>query len=159
LLLAGDGEGGFVSVPGSASGLGVYGDGRGSAVADYDRDGRWDLVVGQNGAATRLFRNLTAPPALRVRLAGPPANPDGVGALVRPGVAAESGPVFEVRSGSGYLSLSAPEVLLPRALVSGQVHVRWPTRDAAWLTYDLPSDAAEVRLSPDGSSEVTERVR
>ena len=33
----------------------VYGEQRGAAAADYDRDARVDLVVTQNGAATRLY--------------------------------------------------------------------------------------------------------
>ena len=65
---------------GAQSGIVVYGDQRGAAYADYDGDGRLDLAVSQNGAATRLFHNRGAKPGLRVRVQGPPLNPDGVGA-------------------------------------------------------------------------------
>ncbi|MGH2626393.1 MAG: FG-GAP repeat domain-containing protein, partial [Anaerolineales bacterium] len=75
LLLRGDGAGGLESVPGQRSGLLVYGEQRGAAYADFDGDGRLDLAVGQNGAATRLFRNAGARPGLRVRLVGTPSNP------------------------------------------------------------------------------------
>ena len=70
LLLAGDGKGGLTPVPGTRSGLVVYGDQRGAAYADFDHDGRLDIAVTQNGAATRLFRNRGAKPGLRVRLEG-----------------------------------------------------------------------------------------
>src|SRR5439155_24144968 len=80
LLLTGDGNGGLDPVPASRSGILVYGDQRGAAYADYDKDGRLDLVVSQNGSTTRLLHNRGARPGLRVRLAGPASNPDAVGA-------------------------------------------------------------------------------
>ena len=83
LWLKGDGHGGLSPVPGQTSGILVYGEQRGAAVADFDGDGRVDLVVSQNGAETRLFRNKGAKPGLRVRLKGPPGNPCGIGAQMR----------------------------------------------------------------------------
>src|SRR6185436_16845405 len=80
LLLRGDGAGRFKTVPSLESGIEVYGEQRGAAMADFDADGRIDLVVTQNGAATKLFHNVGAKPGLRVRLAGPQENPSGVGA-------------------------------------------------------------------------------
>src|SRR6185369_7369252 len=80
LWLRGDGRGGFTAVPGQESGILVYGEQRGAAFSDYDADGRVDLVVTQNGAATKLYRNAGAKPGLRIRLTGPPANPSAVGA-------------------------------------------------------------------------------
>src|SRR5512138_1625053 len=44
----------LMPVPGQQSGIEVYGEQRGAAVADYDADGRADLMVAQNGAATKL---------------------------------------------------------------------------------------------------------
>src|SRR5437879_1056488 len=72
LLLRGDGKGGFTAVPGQESGVTVYGEQRGCALADYDGDGRTDLVVTQNGAATKLYRNERGQPGLRVRLVASP---------------------------------------------------------------------------------------
>jgi hypothetical protein len=83
LLLRGDGKGGFEPMPGQTSGIKAYGEQRGAAVADFDHDGRVDLAVTQNGAATKLFRNTHARPGLRVRLVGASGNPDGVGAMLR----------------------------------------------------------------------------
>src|SRR5205085_9720679 len=104
LLLLGDGKGGFVPMSGARSGLIVYGDQRGAAYADYDGDGRLDLAVSQNGAATRLFHNRGAKPGLRLRVHGPPLNPDAIGAQVRLVYADRMGPVREVTAGSGYWS-------------------------------------------------------
>jgi hypothetical protein len=74
-------------------------------VSDFDGDGRVDLAVAQNGARTRLFRNTTPRPGLRVRLAGPPSNRDGIGSSVRVVYADGSrGPAREVQAGSGYWS-------------------------------------------------------
>jgi hypothetical protein len=133
--LQGEGQGGFVAVPGQTSGLTVYGEQRGAAVSDYDADGRTDLVVTQNGAATRLFRNRGARPGLRVRLQGPPGNPNAVGALLRLGSAQNLGPAREIHAGSGYWSQdSAIQVMSGPANgpLDGQraerlqVWVRWP---------------------------------
>jgi len=49
LWLRGDGKGGLEPVPGSESGIEVYGDQRGVAVSDIDADGRVDMIIGQNG--------------------------------------------------------------------------------------------------------------
>ena len=76
----------------------VYGDQRGAAYADYDGDGRLDLAVSQNGAATRLFHNRGAKPGLRVRVQGPATNPDGVGAQIRVVYGDRMGPVREIEA-------------------------------------------------------------
>jgi hypothetical protein len=41
---------------------------RSAAIGDYDEDGRVDLVVSQNGAATKLYHHIGAAPGLRVKL-------------------------------------------------------------------------------------------
>src|SRR5205085_10368361 len=64
--LRGDGSGKLTPIPGPESGVKMYGEQRGAALADFNEDGRVDLVVSQNGAATRLFQNMAARPGLRV---------------------------------------------------------------------------------------------
>jgi hypothetical protein len=150
LLLLGDGKGGFAAVAGQRSGLLVYGDQRGAAAADYDSDGRVDVVITQNGTATRLFRNLGARPGLRVRLDGPPGNPRGIGASLRlrsaaaPGGASRLGPLREIQAGSGYWSMNGATQVLGYREQPATLLVRWPdgrTSEAA-----IPPGAREVRV-------------
>jgi hypothetical protein len=126
LLLLGDGKGGLAPMPGSRSGLIVYGDQRGAAYSDFDGDARLDLVVSQNGDATRLFRNSGAKPGLRVRLAGPSSNPDGIGAQVRLVYGSTMGPVREVQGGSGYWSENGAVQVFGMSATPTEVWVRWP---------------------------------
>ena len=83
LLLKGDGKAALRPLPGQESGVIVYGEQRGAAAADYDGDGRVDLTVTQNATSTKLYHNRHGKPGLRVRLAGPPGNPTGIGATLR----------------------------------------------------------------------------
>lgn len=152
LLLRGDGHGGFRAMPGQESGVLVYGEQRGAAAADYDADGRTDLVVTQNGAATRLFHNRQARPGLRVRLQGPPGNPTGIGALVRLGPGPAFGPAREIHAGAGYWSQDSAVIVLSRAEGAAQIWVRWP--GGATNTAAIPDAAREIAVSPDGQVKV-----
>jgi hypothetical protein len=145
LLLRGDGHGGFTAVPGQRSGLLVYGDQRGAAAADYDQDGRLDLVITQNGAATRLFHNDRATPALRVVLQGPPGNPAAIGAQLRlKGATGAWGPMREVQAGAGYWSMNGPTQLLGPRTGATRLQVSWPggRRD----TVAVPPNTATLRV-------------
>jgi len=92
--------------------------GRGVCAGDYDNDGDMDLCVSNNGAPPMLLRNRVGSRNawVRLRLAGRPPNPFGIGArvtLTPPG--GMSGPagrrVAEVRAGAGYLSGHDPRLL------------------------------------------------
>lgn len=151
LWLRGDGRGGFQPVPGQESGVAVYGEQRGAAVSDFDGDGRADLVVTQNGNATRLFHNRGARPGLRVRLLGPPGNPTGMGAVLRVGAGGRFGPAREIHGGAGYWSQdSAVQVLA--AAGAGQIKVRWP--GGKTTVADLPAGAKEITLNWPGELKV-----
>jgi hypothetical protein len=126
LLLVGDGTGQLRPVPGQESGVKVYGEQRGAAVADYDHDGRADLVVTQNGAATLLFHNEAAQPGLRVVLQGSPGNPSAIGAVLRLHSQGKPGPAREVRAGSGYWSQDGAVQVLARPAQPAELWVRWP---------------------------------
>jgi enediyne biosynthesis protein E4 len=65
LVLLGKGDGQFKALSAKESGIRVYGEQRGCAATDFDHDGRIDLVVTQNGAATKLFRNKSGPTTKR----------------------------------------------------------------------------------------------
>jgi hypothetical protein len=126
LLLVGDGSGSLDPVPGQVSGIKVYGDQRGAAFADYDSDGRLDLVVSQNANDTKLYHNERAVPGLRVRLAGPPSNPHGIGALLRLVYQDGLGPVREVHGGTGYWSQNGPVQVMGKGGEITGVWVKWP---------------------------------
>jgi hypothetical protein len=148
LWLQGDGRGDFRAVPGQESGVKVYGEQRGAAVADFDGDGRVDLVVTQHRAATKLYRNVTGRPGLRVRLEGPPGNPRGIGAVLRLKFGERLGPAREIHAGSGYWSQDSVVTVLAAPAPATQVWVRWP--GGRVTTADLPSGAREVAVNVGG---------
>ncbi|HTG44369.1 MAG TPA: FG-GAP-like repeat-containing protein, partial [Verrucomicrobiae bacterium] len=127
LLLLGNGHGEFEPLDAAHSGIAIYGEQRGCAVADYDHDVRADLVVTQNGAATTLWHNDGAKPGLRVTLKGPKGNPAGIGAILRLGFLDRSwGPARELHAGSGYWSQDSAIAVLGIPTPPNQLEVRWP---------------------------------
>ena len=123
-----------------------------AAVADYDGDGRVDLVVTQNGAPTKLYRNVGATAGLRVRLQGPPDNPTGIGAQVRPRYGEQMGPLQEIHGGSGYWSQDSSILVLGRASELTQLWVRWPGGKV--MTVNVPRGARELSVDLSGAVRV-----
>ncbi len=160
LLLLGDGKGELTPMAGQFSGIAAYGDGRGAATGDFDRDGRADLLVGQNGWKTHLFHNDRAKPGLRIRLAGADGNRDGIGAQVRvifakdkaPAPAPElRGPVKEIRSGGGYWSQDSHTLVMGLGPhTPSAVWVRWP--GGRETTTPVEAGAKEVVIGIDGKA-------
>ena len=150
LLLRGQGDGKFAAMPGAWSGIEVYGEQRGSAVADFDADGRPDLVVTQNGAATRLFGNRGATPGLRVRVAGSSGNPAGVGAMVRLRHGKRLGPAREVHAGSGFLSQDDATQVLGVAGVATEGWIRWPGGETNSVS--VPAGVKEIVIRPNSGA-------
>ena len=149
LLLLGDGHGGFRPLSVLASGIRVLGDQRGAAAADYDGDGRLDLAVSQNGAATTLWHNRGATPGVRARLIGPADNPLGIGAQLRIMSGTKAGPVREIRAGSGYWSVDAPTTVLALPAGATAVSVRWP--GGTTQTVPIAPNQREVVITGPGS--------
>jgi hypothetical protein len=146
LWLRGDGAGGFE--PLKDSGVTVYGEQRGAALADFDQDGRLDLVVTQNSAATALYRNVRARPGVRVVVRGEGANPDGFGTWVRAVAGGKMGPLKEIHNGSGYWSCDSPETVLtsPEGTRIEKIWVRFPGK--APREVPVPENATVVTLTP-----------
>jgi len=132
------------AVPGQESGIKAYGEQRGAAAADFNEDGRLDLVVTQNGAQTRLFKNTGAKAGLRVRLHGPEANPRGIGAVVRLKFGRKYGPAREAHCGGGYLSQDSATVVLGTPEEATGVWVRWPAGKVSEA--ELPPGTKEVQV-------------
>jgi hypothetical protein len=145
LWLKGDGTGAFRPLSGQESGVRVYGEQRGCALADYDADGRLDLVVTQNGNATRLFRNDSGKPGLRVRLNAGPENPTGVGSVLRVRVGDRLGPAREVHAGGGYWSQDSAVQVMGTGGKAAAIWVRWAGGKTG--SYDVPPNAREVEIA------------
>jgi hypothetical protein len=152
LWLRGDGQGGFAPVSGAESGILVHGEQRGLACADFDGDGRVDLALAQNSAATRLFRNARGVPGLRVGLRGPPGNPRGIGATITARSAGRVRATREVKAGSGYWSQDSAIQVIPSLPAGATLSIRWP--GGRETTAALPARAAEVEVDVSGSIRV-----
>jgi hypothetical protein len=147
LWLKNDGKGNFTAVPGQESGVIIYGEQRGSAVCDYDEDGRVDLVVAQNNGATKLFHNERAKPGLRVRIQGPPANPSGIGAVAWLSFRSGNGPRREIHGGSGYWSQDSLIPVLGAPEPPAAINVRWPGGKVT--SQPVPANATSVTVRQD----------
>jgi enediyne biosynthesis protein E4 len=152
LLLRGDGTGRLMPMPGQECGIKIYGEQRGAAVADFDKDGRPDLVVAQNAAATKLYRNSGGKPGLRVGLKGPAGNPTGVGAQMRLLFGQRQGPMRELHAGSGYWSQDSAVQVLATPEPPSQIWVRWPGGKST--TNAVPKGGSEIIVNTDGATTV-----
>ncbi|WP_420633404.1 FG-GAP-like repeat-containing protein [Candidatus Palauibacter sp.] len=150
LWLRGDGTGALTAVPGQRSGIAVYGEQRGAAFADYDADGRVDVLVSQNAAGTKLYRNTGARPGLRVRLIGPSGNPAAIGAAIRLHYGELRGPLREVRAGGGYWSQDALVQVMGLGSEPTAVWIRWPDGSETVTTLDGPTPL-EVAIDASGA--------
>ncbi len=135
----------FVAVPGQESGIKIQGESRGCALSDFDADGRVDLVVSQNGAETRLFKNQTQNAGLRVRLSGPENNRLGYGAVLRIGKNAAWGPAREIHSGSGWLSQNSATQIFKQPPPGSRIQVHWP--GGRVVEAPIPEDKTEIIVS------------
>jgi hypothetical protein len=144
LWLKGDGRGNLAPVTAAVSGVRVFGEQRGAAVADFDADGRVDLAVSQNGAPLVLYRNRGARPGLRIRLVGPLGNLSGAGAVVRLGTGDQWGPAREIHIGSGYWSQDGAVQVMTVPSGATTVQVRWP--GGAVSSEPIPRNAKEITI-------------
>jgi hypothetical protein len=129
-LLAGELEGRFRPVEPRVSGLVIPGDAKSAGVADFNGDGRPDLLVGVNDSEWLVFTNAisTRPPPLNIRLRGKPGNPTAVGARVTVRMTDGAQQCAEVHAGGGYLSQSTARLYFGREGTRQvqDISVRWP---------------------------------
>jgi hypothetical protein len=152
------------SPAGERAGVDSIRDGRGVAIADFDRDGRMDLVVSNVGAAPQLYRNVSTGTGswvqFRLTGAGRASNRSAVGARLR--VRTQAGEqIREIVSANGFDAQSSLQTHfgLGKAERIERVSVRWPdgseqeVKDLAvdrvyeWLQGEQPKPAASARLS------------
>ncbi|MBK1880033.1 VCBS repeat-containing protein [Pelagicoccus mobilis] len=154
LILRGSGDGSFAPLSTQESGIAIFGEQRGSAVSDYDRDGRVDIAVAQNGSKTKLFRNVSAKPGLRVRLEGTPENVNAIGATIRLEFENDWGPARTISSGSGYCSqeTATPVLAVPSPPVG--IEIAWPGRAPESIQLQNAAGKSELYVSQDGRIEL-----
>jgi hypothetical protein len=149
LWLRGDGTGQFTAVSGEISGINVYGEQRGAAISDFNKDGRIDLAVSQNSAMTKLYKNISGKPGLRVRLIGPKNNSTGVGAIVRLLYNDKAGgPAKQIHAGSGYWSQDSPVLVFGTPEIPNGIRVQWP--GGKITESKISAGVREVAIDTDG---------
>jgi hypothetical protein len=127
LLCLGDGKGQFKRMPHFQSGIKLLGEQRGAACADWNHDGRLDLIVGQNNGKAHLYSNQSAEPGVMVRLKGRDENPWAIGAQIRLiGEEEMRGPWQVIQTGAGYGSQHGMLQVLGSLRGGNRIEVFWP---------------------------------
>jgi len=123
-------DGTFSDVSGVV-GMDFLEDGRAFALADFDQDGRQEVLLkNRNAPQVRLLKNTmeNLPPSIAFRLRGTKSNRDAIGAAVT--VETESGRQTRVlQAGSGFLSQHSKQVFFGLGEAKGPVSasIRWPS--------------------------------
>jgi hypothetical protein len=122
---------------------------RAAATADFDGDGRLDLVVNNFNARAYLYRNVSAPRHwCELRLTATKGHRDAIGALVRLTAGGRT-QVRQVQAAGGYLSQSSNALHfgLGDATSIEKVEILWPGGRTETRT-DVPVDALTKIVEP-----------
>jgi tetratricopeptide (TPR) repeat protein len=123
-------DGTFSDVSG-AVGLDFVEDGRSFALADFDQDGRMEVLLkNRNAPQLRLLKNMIEelPPAIAFRLRGTKSNRDAIGATVT--IQSKAGKQSRLlQAGSGFLAQHSKELLfgLGEEKTAVSASIRWPS--------------------------------
>jgi tetratricopeptide (TPR) repeat protein len=123
-------DGSFSDVSGTV-GLDFVEDGRSFALADFDGDGRQEVLLkNRNAPQLRLLKNVIEdlPPSISFRLRGTRSNRDAIGATIT--IETELGrQVRSLQAGSGFLAQHSKELFFGLSAAKGPVHasIRWPS--------------------------------
>lgn len=129
VLLKGNGDGTFATMPSRESGLYVGGDAKSLTQVDLNADGKLDFVVGVNDDNLVAFEQSSGTKKpLCVQLQGKNGNTLAAGARINVKFSDRSRRTVEVASGSGYLSQSARlmNIAMPGDAKVEEIEIRWP---------------------------------
>ena len=143
-LFMNDGKGRFREATNEAGLAGRAAAHRGCGIADFDGDGRLDVVVVSLGARAELWKNESAPANcwLIVKLAGAKSNRDGIGARVIVG-----NQVRTMTTAIGYASSSHAGLHFGLGPDAGSVTVRveWPSGAKQTIEGVKPNQILQVK--------------
>lgn len=148
LVLVGDGKGSFRAATPQESGVAIAGEGRGLAVADWNRDGWPDFVLTRIDQGVLAYTHRLKPTghSFAVKLTGDAGNRDAIGARITVRFRNGSAQATELYAGAGYLSQSEPLAFFtyaarnePRA-----IDVVWP--DGVKTTHPFDANVSRVVL-------------
>ena len=125
-----NGDGTFSDVSGIV-GLDCIEDSRTFVLADFDHDGRQEMLLkNRNSPQLRLFKNVipVLAPAIAFRLTGKKSTHDAIGACVTVETAAGRQTRW-LQAGSGFLAQHSKELFFGLGTAKGPVHatIRWPS--------------------------------
>jgi len=130
LFYANSGDGTFSDISG-VTGLDFLEDGRSFVLADFDHDGRQEVLLkNRNAPQLRLLKNVMAelPPSISFRLRGTKSNRDAIGAAITVETEGRK-QTRSLQAGSGFLSQHSKEIFFGLGNAKGPVKasIRWPS--------------------------------